>query len=128
MGLNFRTIIVPDGMVSLAFENGNYYLNMVGGDLETKLRLSPKAMDAFLELFWLQQPVKTALITICPEGETQAAINTNNVPLLDILDGLDALTIQIAKQLVEEAQLHVGKDPKRVAKWIDYMRQRPEQN
>lgn len=115
-------------MLSLAFEKDRYYLNMVRGGLETKLAFSQPAMKAFLELYWLQQPKKTALITICPERETQSELDTNGLSYLDILDGLEALSIGLARQVIETAEDHVGTNPDRIAKWVDFMRQHPEDN
>lgn len=73
--------------------------------------------------------MKTCIIKITPDHKTTPLdIQTNGVNKLEIVDFLESLVKVLARQIVEEARQHVGDDPKAQEKWIDSMRQKPDQN
>lgn len=72
---------------------------------------------------------KVAILKIYEDPDKDSTdLQTGGVSTLIIMDALNALMGILARQLLEDAERHVGKDPEAQAKWVDAQRQKPNMN
>lgn len=74
--------------------------------------------------------MKTAIIKIGEENgsTTEMDCQLNGVPKVQVIEALNVLLKQLARDVVADAEKHVGKNPDAQAKWIDRQRGRPDLN
>ncbi len=73
---------------------------------------------------------RKCVIILTPDNKKQQAnVETGDLTKFEVLDLLEGIQKVLARELVEEAESMVGKDPKRVEAYLDSLRQNnPKQN